>query len=131
MYISRASVLEKLLTAQTRLVLQGLTGMRGSLLIVLQQRSKHPREMVLTPKAGGRGGRLTLALARPCRIYPICTYIYIYICIYTYVPMYLSIDLSLCFSIYLPIFHFISICIYLCMYASVFTEVGYPSGEDP
>ena len=45
---SRASVLETLLTAQTRLVLQTATYRRQKR--KLQQRSKHPREMV-TPKA--------------------------------------------------------------------------------
>jgi len=56
---SRASVLETLLTALTRLVLQTATYRRQRrswyggvfLLLLLQQRSKHPREMVITPKA--------------------------------------------------------------------------------
>ena len=66
-FISRANVLETLLTAQTRLVLQLLYIQKteekkarrqtdtkifyGGVFLLLPQRSKHPREMVITPKA--------------------------------------------------------------------------------
>jgi len=107
---------------------------------LLQQRSKHQREKVLTHKAST--SRLTLDLVMSsvnkiprssgqpavveyvCRVFVwlfvcVCSgliYIYVYIYIYIYIYMYIFIYMYVCMCMYIYIYIYINICLHIYIY---------------